>query len=137
MELERRRRGTPSINLSALIDVVFILVIFVVLAANFQRLKGIDVDLPEAEASGAVEAKALTVTVSLSGDIEVDATPVAFAKLREALILRRKSQDRMVLKSDGGAAFERAVQVLAEARAAGFEAVSIATVSPSAVNGPQ
>ncbi|MEL6188264.1 MAG: biopolymer transporter ExbD [Myxococcota bacterium] len=127
MDLEGRRHETPSINLSALIDVVFILVIFVVLAANFQRLKGIDVELPEAEADGAVNAEALTVTVPRTGDIMVDNALVPFEGLRAALVRLRSTRDSLVLKSDGAAAFERAVQVLAEARAAGFEAVSIAT----------
>lgn len=128
MELEARKQELPSINLSALIDIVFILVIFVVLAANFQRLKGLEVDLPEAEASAAVNTKALTITVPKEGPIMVDAVEIPFERLRDELVERRRTKESLVLKSDGAAAFERAVQVLAEAQAAGFAAVSIATV---------
>lgn len=128
MELESRRQEAPSINLSALIDIVFILVIFVVLAANFQRLKGIEVDLPEAAATSTLEDKALTITVPRKGPIQLDDVPVEADRLRAELQHRRLSHESIILKSDGAADFERAVQVLAEARAAGFESVSIATV---------
>lgn len=130
MELDSRRREAPSINLSALIDIVFILLIFVVLAANFQRLRGIDVDLPEADAPSDIDAKTLTVTVPISGPIRIEDVAVTFDGLREELAHQRETHETLILKSDGDAAFERAVQVLAEARAAGFEAVSIATVPP-------
>ena len=132
MELEGRRRETPTINLSALIDIVFILVIFVVLAANFRRLKGVKVDLPQAEIQGTVDSKALTVTVPVKGAIQVGETFHEAKTLRSVLREKRRDHERLILRSDGQAAFERSVQVLAEARAAGFDAVSIATVPPAA-----
>lgn len=133
MELEGRRRVEPSINLSALIDIVFILVIFVVLAANFQHLKGLDVDLPEAEAKEAVGTEeALVVTVPVEGPVQVNDKAVDLHALQDMLTHLRRDYKSLILRSDGEAAFERAVQVLAKARAAGFDAVSIATVLPKA-----
>ena len=132
MELEGRKNKPPEINLSALIDIVFILLIFVVLAANFQRLKGVRVDLPEAEASGTIDDRFLTVTVPVNGPIQLEDIEVSLDMLREEFAHQRERYEGLVLKADGAAAFERAVKVLAEAQLAGFDAVSIATISAPA-----
>ena len=50
MKLPERKRGIPALNLSPLIDVIFILLIFVVLVARFVDQERIDVTLPSAEA---------------------------------------------------------------------------------------
>ena len=59
MEFDLPRRQVPTINLSALIDIAFILVIFIVLAANFQRIQNVDVKLPRADAEARADPHAL------------------------------------------------------------------------------
>ncbi len=130
MELEGRRPIEPTINLSALIDIVFILVIFVVLAANFQRLRGLEVNLPRVEGGESLKNTLVVVTVPRDGPIQIQDKTVETERIKDELVHLRREHDRLVLRSDGEAAFERAVRVLSDARIAGFEAVSIATVLP-------
>ena len=132
MNFESYKRPTPSINLSALIDVVFILVIFVVLAANFDRIRNIDVTLPEAEAASVAESESMSITIRSDGAIEVDGEPIAADDVREELSRRGQPGDPIIIFADGDVAFERAVWVLGEASAAGFPNVSIATRQPGA-----
>jgi biopolymer transport protein ExbD len=131
MNFDSYRRPAPTINLSALIDVVFILVIFVVLAANFDRIRNLDVTLPEAEAAGLAEAETLAITIRSDGAIELDDVPIHRDELRDQLAARGEPGDPITIFADGDVAFERAVWVLGEASAAGFPNVSIATRKPA------
>lgn len=130
MEFESFRRPTPTINLSALIDVVFILVIFIVLAANFDRIRNLEVMLPEAEAGASAPAESLAITIRSDGSIEIDEDEVAADDVQDHLAARGTPGDPVIIFADGDVAFERAVWVLGEASAAGFQNVSIATRQP-------
>jgi biopolymer transport protein ExbD len=132
---ESHRRPAPTINLSALIDVVFILVIFIVLAANFDRIRNLDVTLPEAEAASLAQAESMSITVRADGSLEVDDAPVHADELRQRLTERGVPGEPVIIFADGDVAFERAVWVLGEASAAGFSNVSIATRQPPAGGG--
>jgi biopolymer transport protein ExbD len=123
---ESYERRSPTLNLSALIDVVFILVIFVVLAANFQRIREVEVDLPSARTTAQASDRALTLVIGGGPDYRVDDVDVAPDALVEHLRTRRQEHQSLLIVSDREIPFERAVFVLGEAAAAGFEQVSIA-----------
>jgi biopolymer transport protein ExbD len=127
MQFESYRRSQPTINLSALIDVVFILVIFIVLAASFDKVRALEVTLPSARAASAPQAEALQVVVASDGSVKVAGVATDRDRLRGHLAELRGVHDTMVILSDGAVPFERAVWVLGEAGAAGFTDVSIAT----------
>jgi biopolymer transport protein ExbD len=135
MQFESHRRPAPTINLSALIDVVFILVIFVVLAANFDRIRNLDVTLPEAEAASLAQAESTSITIRSDGSLAIDDAPVSDEDLRERLAERGDPSEPVIIFADGDVAFERAVWVLGEASSAGFSNVSIATRQPQAGGG--
>ena len=128
IEFETRRREPPAINLSALI--AFILVIFIVLGATFQRVRGVDVDLPSADAKANPESEALVVTVPRTGFVRVGEREVPDADVRAALSEARASHSSVLLLADKEAAVQRAVQLLTDAQHAGFESVAIATKPP-------
>lgn len=127
MEFRSFQRAAPSINLSALIDIIFILVIFVVLAANFDRLRDLDVTLPSAHATGRVEPRAVVVVIPQGGAVRVNEEAVAEADLQPRLRALRAEHEALVIAADRGVELERAVRVMGDASAAGFTAVSIAT----------
>ncbi len=124
------RRQPPSLNLSALIDVVFILLIFVVLAANFDRIRSQDIQLPAAKASGEASGEALSLTITADGTIRLDGERLEESGLGERLRALRGERDTLLLLVDASVPFERASVVLGEASAAGFENLSIATREP-------
>lgn len=127
MQFESFRREQPQINLSALIDIVFILLIFVVLAANFDRVREMNVVLPTAENTERPTPDALVLTLAVDGPILLDGQEVSEAQLPAALREQSERFDILVLVSDGRVELERAVKIFDEASAAGFESVSIAT----------
>jgi biopolymer transport protein ExbD len=131
MNFTSHRRPAPTINLSALIDIIFILLIFVVLAANFDRLRDLDVSLPSARGTGKADPKALVVTVPQEGPLRIDGKELDAANLEQHLRTLRATHESLLIAADGQVALERAVQVLSSASSAGFQSVSIATQEPS------
>ncbi len=130
IDLELPRRTNPEINLSALIDIMFILVIFIVLAATFDRVRAVDVELPSSNAPNRVDDKALVVTIPRDGPLRLGDRIVDLDHVRAELQRERTAHSTVVLLADRDANVQRAVQVLTDAQAAGFTSVSIATRDP-------
>lgn len=130
MEFEGFRRRAPELNLTPLIDVLFILVIFVVLAANFQRIQDLGVTLPAAKSTGTASQEALTLTIDASGGLALAGTPLDEKDLGAQLKSARARHDSLLVVADRAVDFERAVAALGEAAAAGFKNVSVATREP-------
>lgn len=127
MQFESFERENPTINVSALIDVVFILLIFIVLAANFDRIREMNILLPSAQETSQATPDALQLTVSLEGPLYVDDQEIGEEDLTERLRAYREDYEVLVLVSDGRVELDRAVRIFDKASAAGFESVSIAT----------
>lgn len=127
MQFESFEREQPRINLSALIDVVFILLIFIVLAANFDRIREMNISLPTAEQAMEASPEALMLTVPREGAMKVGDDEVDAADLPAVLAAKSDDYEVLVLVGDGGVDLDRVVKIFDEAAAAGFESVSIAT----------
>lgn len=131
MPIPVRKRQSPSLNLSPLIDVIFILLIFVVLVARFVDQERMDVTLPSADAGRPAEIDALMVVVSSSGEIHIDGEPIALAALPDALDAARRRFGRAVVVADQSAQIQQAVDVISAAKLAGFDGVALATRPPA------
>ena len=126
----RRRRGGASLglNLTPLIDIVFLLLVFFMLTAHFVEERTLAVELPEARTSGADgETRPLTVTIGPRGGIRLDGEAVAPKRLAPALRRHLAGDRRLVrVRGDRQAAMGRLVKVMDAARAAGAGGVAIA-----------
>lgn len=127
LDFTRREPVRPRVNLSALIDVAFILVIFIVLTATYREDRDMDVSLPETSRVAQNEAKGLNVIVREDGKVEIEGKVYAREAVFDVLQGLSTQHESVVLLADRQAAVEAAVQVLADARAAGFASASIAT----------
>ena len=127
MQFESFERQNPTINISALIDVVFILLIFVVLAANFDRVREMSIVLPSADQTSEIAPDALTLTIPLEGEMLLGEEPVGEADLGSRLRELRGEYKSLLLVSDGRVDLDRAVKIFDQASEAGFTSISIAT----------
>lgn len=126
------RRTRPVIQLSALIDVLFIVLVFVVLAARFDQPRSLEVALPHARAGAPQPAdQAAVLVVPRAGPMRLDGTPVAEDQLPRALRQVQARKPTLRLVADGGIPLDRATRLLDAATEAGFAAVSIATRAPA------
>lgn len=112
----------PAINLTSLIDVMFLLVIFLTVSTTFRDQLGIDVTLPEA---GSAEITPMdqdaAIVVSAEGEYFFAGMPVDEAGLREALTqwAERETAPPIVLRVDESAPSGRMIRVLDIAREIG------------------
>ncbi len=127
LDFTRSEPVRPRVNLSALIDVAFILVIFIVLTATYREDRDMDVSLPQTSRVEQHEAQGLNVLVRSDGTVEIEGQTYAREAVYAALKALTEDYESVVLLADREAAVETAVQVLADARAAGFASASIAT----------
>jgi biopolymer transport protein ExbD len=127
MQFESYTRQTPTINISALIDVVFILLIFVVLAANFDRVREMNIVLPSASQTSEMSPESLILTIPFEGPMTIGEEAIPDGELAPRLKELRGKYESLLLVSDGRVDLERAVKVFDQASAAGFTSVSIAT----------
>ena len=131
MQFEGRRRTSHTPNLTPLIDVVFLLLVFFMLTSHFVREDTVAVDLPSA-ASGAPDEqhRQVELTVARDGSILLHRQVVDASALEG--VLRTELADRedkvVRIRGDRNAALGVAVQVLDAARNAGAEAVDILTL---------
>jgi biopolymer transport protein ExbD len=126
MRLVSRQRGRPGLEITPLVDVLFILIVFVTLAARFDRPQALGVDLPTASAAPA-PPDAARVVISADGALSIDGQPIADAELEARLRALRSRSETLTIAADATSALARATLVLERAAAAGFTDVAIAT----------
>lgn len=125
--LAPRRRPPPSIQITALIDVVFILLAFVVLAANFDRIKAMKLALPQAASAAPAPQAPLIVEILKPGGLRVANKPLGDGGDLEATLRGlRATHPSLLVVADGAVSLKRTVRVLDAAARAGFDAVSVA-----------
>jgi biopolymer transport protein ExbD len=122
-----RPRAEVRLNLSSMIDVVFILLIFIFLVARFGDHRQVEVQPPTSSRGSVVDRPALVVTVDRAGALSFEGAPVTEARLAEVLTARRATTDGVLVVLDRSLSVQRAVDVVSLARAAGFERVGLAT----------
>ncbi len=128
-----KRRSSVALNLTPLIDVVFLLLVFFLLTAHFVQEKQIDIKLPKAESSESFdEEKKIEVIISDDGVIRIDEQIIAVDDLKDTLQRRVTAaiNKSVVLRADATTHLELAVKVMDASRLAGAQSVEILTETP-------
>lgn len=128
----RRGRRSPAINVAPLIDVQFLLLIFLLISTTFKVRPALRVDLPAARSAGPARTDRLTIAVRRDGACYLAGVWVARSDLERRLAaLRRRVGDRPVsLEVDRQANSEALVFALDAARGAGYKQIVLPTTRP-------
>lgn len=134
MLVHRKRRARTGVEapLTALIDIVFLLLIYFLLTTNFMAEDGIRVQLPQATSQPAAEKEELTVVVDSDGTVFLGSRSVALHELLDAIKNRLETapETGIVVKADRALVLDRVVQVMDVIRAAGASRLRLATERP-------
>ncbi len=117
-----------EIDMTPMLDVVFILLIFFIVTASFVKEAGIDVNRPEAATAVKKERANILVAISDKGDIWINKRKVDIRSV-QANIERLKAenpQGTVVIQADQKSTTDTLIKVMDSARAAGVFDVSIA-----------
>ncbi len=120
--------NTAEVNMSPLIDMVFILLIFFVITTNFNRQTGVDVSKPKAQSAVSQGHQTLMVGVTREGTVHVHGRQISIERLRTRIgqEITKRPDMTVVIIADQQAAIGKAVQVMDQCALAGASKVSIA-----------
>ena len=133
MRLTSREPEAPEINLTPLIDVVFLMLVFFVVTTTFTDREALEVTLPAAETGEPVQTAPVEIVIGAGGDLRIDGAPVAdtATALRRALASARADRsaaaDRLLIRADRAVPHGRVLRVMDQAGRTGFANVGIAT----------
>jgi biopolymer transport protein ExbD len=129
MILRRRDRKRARIEIVPMIDVVFFLLIFFMMASlSMTVYRGLPVNLPRASTGTTPPAETAAITVARDGQAYLDRQPVTRAALGERLrgLVGANREVAIVITADEAVAHGRVVEVLDEVRTAGVTRMAIA-----------
>ena len=137
MKFRRQRRDDVGVNLTPLIDVVFLLLIFFMVSTTFTRETQLSIDLPEA--SGQPQDTSddrIEILIDEGGSYRVNGQALVDARMRtlQAAIYKISAGDTtlpMVITADAQAAHESVVRAMDAAGQMGFVHLSITTRQPT------
>ena len=137
MNLRPRRPDDPEVNLTSLIDVVFLLLIFFMVSTTFDREAQLKVDLPESSSEPSeVPDKVLEITININGDFFIEGQQVINTEsetLRRAIVQVIGSQRDLpvIIRADGRAPYQSVVTAMDVTGQMGLTQLSLATIQPS------
>jgi biopolymer transport protein ExbD len=131
MLVHRKKRSRYAVQppLTALIDIVFLLLIYFLLTTNFMVDEGIKIKLPQARASAPQTEETLTVYVDKQGRAFLGTEELSPARLFEQLKEKLSSRENklVVVRADRAAILNKVVKVMDLAKAAGAARLCLAT----------
>lgn len=120
----------PTLNLTSMIDVLFLLIIFFMVATKFDEMeRNIEVAVPEVSQAGetAPPPRPMVVSVLADGSVELDGTPMSLPELTAKLAKARTplTEPTIVIRGDANCPFQHVASALAACQQAGISDLGI------------
>jgi biopolymer transport protein ExbD len=121
--------GVDSVDVTSLVDMVFILLIFFMVSTTFVKDMKIDLDRPGASSSESIDAKSIRVTIDPLKNIYVNGEIVKSwmiqSRIREAL--KEDKESSILVLVDKSIESELLIEVIDQCRLAGAKDIGVAT----------
>ena len=133
MNLQQHKRDDLDVNITPLIDIVFLLLIFFMVSTTFERESEIDITLPAATIDAGKEVSdVIEITISADGSFFINGKRVInnqVATLKQALlkVANGREDPPIIISADAKATHQAVVSVMDAARQLGFIHLSFAT----------
>ena len=117
-----------SIDITPMLDVVFIMLIFFIVTATFVKEAGIDVNRPDAATAVKQEKANILIAISANNEIWIDRRRVDIRSVRPNIerLQAENPQGSVVIQADKESKTETLIKVMDAARSAGVFNVAIA-----------
>jgi biopolymer transport protein ExbD len=129
VKFARRRHDPVEVNLTPLIDVVFLLLIFFMVSTTFETRQALELTLPESVSGVDLEVSPVTLVVTEQGRYRLGERELGAAELSQALAdeAEQARQHGLVVEADARALHADVVRALDQAGTLGIRQVRIAT----------
>jgi biopolymer transport protein ExbD len=122
-----RREDSESVNLTPLLDVVFIMLIFFIVTASFVKEFGIDLSRSDAAVQTTREKAVILITISAADRIWIEQRPVDIGSIRANIekLLAENPNAPVVIRADASSSNGMLVKVMDVARQVGVVNISL------------
>lgn len=129
MQFHEKKRRKVIINITSLIDVLFLLLIFFMISSTFVEQPGMKLELPESKSSTTEKIKELILEINADQSMILNQEPVALENLEQKFreLLPSLEEKSLVLKADKSVPHGIVVKVMDQAKLSGLEKLIIAT----------
>lgn len=129
MRLRQKNHQVDSLDLSPLIDMVFILLIFFMVTTTFVKDMKVDLNRPAAASASASDAKTIRVYIDSANEVYVDNQPIKVWALQSKLrdMLRSSAEKSVLVVSDSNIPVNSLIDVVDECRMSGAKEVAVST----------
>ncbi|MGG7054958.1 ExbD/TolR family protein [Nitrosomonas sp. ANs5] len=129
MRYRERTEASGTLDISPLIDIVFILLIFFMVTTTFVKDMKLELERPNASSASPASTKAIRLYIDKAGDTYLDGEPIRIwliqSKLRD--LLKASAEAGVLVVTDEGVPAGKLVEVVDQARLAGARNVGVAT----------
>jgi biopolymer transport protein ExbD len=130
-EMASEDNNDIGVDISPLIDCVFILLIFFIVTTTFVEETGVEVDKPQAASSVRLEKTSILLALTEKGEVVYGGREIGFSGVRQLVKrLLQKEDVPVIIQADAGAPSGLLVRVIDEAKLAGATKVSLAARRP-------
>ncbi len=127
---EPANESSSEINISPLIDVVFILLIFFIVTTVFVDETGVEINKPRAATQQDLERNSILIGITPAGKVFYGGREIGIVGVRSTVSrLLRQEEMPVIIQADRNTPTESTVQVLDEAKLAGAERVYVSTIN--------
>jgi len=125
----RPRRSKVIINITSLIDVLFLLLIFFMVSSTFLEQSGMKLELPSSKSHTTTERKDLTLFVGATGELSLNGQVVTMETLAASLQdrLAEAEEPILIIKADQEVSHGLVVRIMDISRQSGIKRLVIAT----------
>jgi len=124
-------QAPEEINISPLIDMVFILLIFFIVTTTFVEETGVEVDKPEASASLALEKQSIMIAITNENKVIYGGQEIGLSGVRSVVRRLTRSEDSpVIIQVDKAVSADMLVRVIDESKLGGAKKVSLSTDAP-------
>ncbi|MBR9726909.1 ExbD/TolR family protein [Shewanella intestini] len=124
-----RQEKEPEINMTPMLDVVFILLIFFIVSTNFIQQSAVEINRPQSNTARAVDGTPIIITLDTTGRLYLEKEEIDIyylpEKLRQMAIQMPKA--KLLILADTDCPTGVTIKVLDIAKQAGIEFSSVAT----------
>jgi biopolymer transport protein ExbD len=119
-----------TLNLTPMLDIVFLLIIFFMVGTKFAEMeRRIEVDVPQVSHAGPLTSapEKRVIHVTQQGEIYLDDTPTTIERLTDELTadIEQYPQQAVLVRGDGGSEFQHVANVMSACKHAGVAELAI------------
>jgi len=129
MKISDKPKRKVQINITSLIDVLFILLIFFLVTSTFLEQPGMKLELPKAKSANVEKVENMVVYIDADHQIFLNDKPVAIDRLEEQLkeLITENEDPTLVLRADKSVPHGLVVTAMDLAKQVGFKRLVVAT----------